>query len=118
MVERIAPLVDSQRGTFAIRLMLDTAHEELLPESSVSAQIDVGSVSAALLLEQRFLIRQNGTAAVFTAAGGRARRVEVKAEDVGGGLFLVSTGLRAGDVVLLPQGLEDGKRVKPVPDGR
>jgi HlyD family secretion protein len=118
-VERIAPIVDTQRGTFALRLMLDAVHEELLPESSVSAQIVVGSAPAALLLEQRFLVRgESGASYVFTAVGGRAKRIAVTAEDIGGGRFSVSSGLKASDRVLLPQGLKDGARVKPVADSR
>lgn len=118
VVERIAPIVDTQRGTFALRLMLDGVHEELLPESSVSVQIVVGSAPAALLLEQRFLVREGGAAYAFTANGGRARRIEVKADDVGGGLFAIASGLKAGDRVLLPQGLKEGARVKPIPESR
>lgn|GEM_PF-43014 len=108
-VERIAPIVDTQRGTFALRLMLDGVHEELLPESSVSVQIVVGSAPAALLVEQRFLVREGGAAFVYAADGGRARRIEIKADDIGGGLFAVASGLKAGDRILLPQGLKEGK---------
>lgn len=118
VVERIAPIVDTQRGTFALRLMLDAAYEELLPESSVSVQIVVGSAPAVLLLEQRFLVQENGAFFAFTVEGGRARRIEIKADDIGGGRFAVGSGLKAGDRVLRPQGLKDGAKVKPVPEAR
>ncbi len=118
VVERIAPIVDTQRGTFALRLILDAAYEELLPESSVSVQIVVGSAPAALLLEQRFLVRESGASYAYTVVDGRARRIEIKADDVGGGLFSVTSGLKAGDRVLRPQGLKEGAKVKPVPEAR
>ncbi|MCX6561541.1 MAG: efflux RND transporter periplasmic adaptor subunit [Candidatus Aminicenantes bacterium] len=117
-VERIAPIVDTQRGTFALRLIMDSAFDELLPESSVSVQIMVGEAKNALLLEQRFLIREWAAAFAFTAVDGKARRKAVTVEDLGNGLFGIKAGLRAGDVVLLPQGLKDGARVKPIPDAK
>jgi multidrug resistance efflux pump len=114
-VERIASIVDTQRGTFALRLMMDGRYDELLPESSVSVQVVVGESKAALLLEQRFLVREGAAAFVFTAVGGRARRASVQVEDLGNGLFGIREGLKAGDRILLPQGLKDGARIKPVP---
>lgn len=114
-VERIASIVDTQRGTFALRLMMDAFHEELLPESSVSVQVVVGEAKSALLLEQRFLVRQGTDAFAFIAVGNKARRVALAVEDLGNGLFGVREGLKAGDLVLLPRGLKDGQRIKPVP---
>jgi len=114
-IERIGSIVDAQRGTFAVRLMLGRLEPELLPESSVSVQIVVGEVKGALLLEQRYVVRLDGAAFVFTARDGRARRVAVKVTDLGNGFFGVGDGLKAGDSVLLPQGLKDGARIKLVP---
>jgi len=114
-VERIAPIVDTQRGTFTVRLALSEVRSELLPESSVSVQVVVGEVADALLLEQRFIAVEGRESFVFTAEGGRARRRAVSAHDLGNGLFKIDSGLKAGDRVLLPQGLEDGMRVKLVP---
>jgi hypothetical protein len=39
----------------------------------------------------------------------------VKVTDLGNGFFGVLDGLKAGDSVLLPQGLKDGARIKLVP---
>lgn len=114
-VERIAPIVDTQRGTFTVRLALSEARPELLPESAVSVQVVVGEVAGALILEQRFLVFEGRGAFAFKAEGGRARRLAVSVHDLGNGRFKVDAGLEAGDRVLLPQGLKDGMRVKPVP---
>ena len=114
-VERIAPIVDTQRGTFTVRLALAESHPELLPESSVSVQVVIGDVADALLLEQRFLVFEGREAFAFTAERGRARRRAVSVHDLGSGRFKVDAGLKAGDTVLLPQRLKDGMRVKPVP---
>jgi len=86
-----------------------------LPESAVSVQVVVGEVAGALILEQRFLVFEGRGAFAFKAEGGRARRRAVSVHDLGNGRFKVDAGLEAGDRVLLPQGLKDGMRVKPVP---
>jgi len=114
-VERIASIVDTQRGTFTVRLMMDKLVAELLPESSVSVQIVTGEAKGVFLIEQRFLVIQDRDAFVFTADGNRAKRVPVTASDLGNGLYSIDSGLKSGDLVLLPQGLKDGAKVKPVP---
>jgi multidrug resistance efflux pump len=116
-VERTAPIVDTQRGTFSVRLALSESRPELLPESSVSVQVVVGEVTGALLLEQRFIVVEGRESFAFTAEAGRARRRAVAVRDLGNGLFRIDAGLKAGDPVLLPQGLKDGTRVKLVPLG-
>ena len=94
---------------------MSEARPELLPESAVSVQVVVGEVAGALILEQRFLVFEGRGAFAFKAEGGRARRRAVSVHDLGNGRFKVDAGLEAGDRVLLPQGLKDGMRVKPVP---
>ena len=113
-VERIAPIVDAQRGTFSVRLALSDSRPELLPESSVSVQVVVGEMTGALLLEQRFIVVEGRESFAFTAEAGRARRRAVTVRDLGNGLFRIDAGLKVGDSVLLPQGLKDGMRVKLV----
>ncbi len=117
-VERITPIIDVQRGTFNVRLVTESPGKELLPESSVSVQIVIGEIPGALILEQRFLVREGTASFVYTAADGRARRRPVVVRDLGGGFFSVDSGLESGEVVLLPQGLGDGMKVKSVPSGR
>ena len=113
-VERITPIVDTQRGTFNVRLVMDGSGSELIAESSVSVQVVIGEMTDILLLEQRFIIREGREPSVFIAEDGRARRRSVTVRDLGGGLFAVEAGLLGGETVLLPQGLSDGKRVRPV----
>jgi len=115
VIERIASIVDAQRGTFAVRLMMDAYKPELLPESSVSVQIVIGEASGALLLEQRFVIREGALTFAYAESKGRAKRVTLAVRDLGNGLFGIVSGLKAGEKVLLPQGLKDGARIKLVP---
>jgi HlyD family secretion protein len=114
-VERLGAIVDNQRGTFTVRLALDKLERALLPESSVSVQIVTGEAKGVLLLEQRFIVREGQTAAAFVAEGNRAVRRTITVRDLGNGQFGVESGLRDGALVLLPQGLKDGSRIKVAP---
>ncbi len=114
-VERIGAIVDAQRGSFTVRVKLDRFEADLLAESSVSVQIELGRASGILFLEQRFILRENGRTSVFIADGRRARRTPVIVRDLGNGLFECREGLRAGQTVLLPPGMKDGLKVRPVP---
>ena len=117
-VERLGAIVDAQRGSFSVRFVLDRLEPELLPESSVSVEITTGRASGTLILEQRFILRQGGDAWVYVAEGRRAKRVSIRVRDLGNGLFECREGLQSGQAVLLPQGLEDGLKVrlKPLPE--
>lgn len=114
-VERLGAIVDNQRGSFAVRIALERFESDLLPESTVNVQIMIGEAAAALLLEQRFIFREGGAAFVFIAERGRAKKIPVEVRDLGNGLFECRRGLRDGSEVLLPSGLKDGLKVKPVP---
>ena len=114
-VERLGAIVDNQRGTFTVRLVLDRLERALLPESSVSVQIVTGEAKAALLLEQRFIVREGPAAYAFVAEGNRAVRRTIAVRDLGNSQFGVESGLKEGDAVLLPQGLKDGARIKAAP---
>jgi HlyD family secretion protein len=118
VVERITPIVDTQRGTFNVRLVTDGPGGGLLAESSVSVQVVVGETAEALLLDQRFILREGRDSFVYADVEGRARRRSVTARDLGGGLFAIESGLESGDTVLLPLGLEDGMKVKPASAGK
>jgi HlyD family secretion protein len=112
-VERVAPIVDPQRGTFTVRLVLDEHQPELLPESAASVQIVLGEAKNVLVLEQNYLVRKGAEAQVFVLEAGKARLRSVTVRELGNGLFACESGLRPGDMVLLPGNLKDGDRVKP-----
>jgi len=111
-VDRIGSVIDAQRGTFAVRLALETFETGLLPDASVSVQVVIGEAKAVLLLEQRLLVRREGQTFVFVPEGRRARLRPVVVRDLGNGLFACPSGLEDGETVLIPQGLEDGMKIR------
>jgi multidrug resistance efflux pump len=114
-VERIGAIVDAQRGSFSVRLALDRLEPGLLPESSVTVQVEIDRLSGVLLIEQSFVLRENGRTSVFILDGRRAKMIPVVVRDLGNGLFECREGLRSGQAVLLPRGLKDGLKVRPIP---
>lgn len=117
-IERIAPIVDAQRGTFTVRLMMDGLIPGLLPESSASVQIAAGEARGVLLLEQRFVVRDGPRAFAYVAEGSRARKRPIVVRELGNGFLGIDSGLKAGDAVLPPAGLKDGSKIRPVAAGK
>lgn len=111
-VQRLAPTVDAERGTLPLRLVLDSFSEELLPDLAITAEIITGRRENSLILERGYTFSETGTLYVLTYTDGRAEKREIAVEDLGGGLLLVTSGLRAGERVLVDPGVEEGQRVR------
>ena len=89
--------------------------EHLAEEPDALAQPGPVALPDALLLEQRFIVREGPAAYAFVAEGNRAVRRTIAVRDLGNSQFGVESGLKEGDAVLLPQGLKDGARIKAAP---
>jgi HlyD family secretion protein len=113
-VRDIVPLIDASRGTATVQLVLDTVLNNILPDQTVSAQIIVGSVPNAILIEQKYLGFSKDIASVFVVQKKRAVKKTVSVKDAGNGYFIVVSGLSAGDTIVSSPLLKNGERVKLV----
>jgi len=112
VVRDILPVIDPARGTATVQLALAAPQPQLFPDQAVSAQIIIGAIPAALVVEQRFLKFTDSGARVFVLRRGRALETAVSVRDLGNGTFLAGSGLAAGDTLLLAPKLSNGDRVK------
>ena len=113
-VDYLAPSVDAQRGTIALRLAVEPQQSFLRPDMTVSVEIVTGRRESTLTLPSD-AIRQDsdGKPYVLVNRDGTARKVTVSTGLVGTGTIEVTAGLAAGDRVILPGGLvADGDRVR------
>ena len=106
-VSFIAPSIDPERGTVEVRLLPTTQVPFLLPNMTVSVEIEVARAEAALVLPAS-LVFDAATPApwVWVASAGRLERRDVE------------LGLRGDQMLEVVDGLAEGERVLEVGDPR
>ncbi|MBI1213112.1 MAG: efflux RND transporter periplasmic adaptor subunit [Alphaproteobacteria bacterium] len=112
--------VDQSTGTIAVKATMPNANQELWPGQYVNVEVDVGVRPHAVIIPTVALQSgQNGQYVYLIGPDSKAiaRQVQVAGSD--GELSAISTGLAAGDQVVIEgqQRLTDGARVKAVPAG-
>ncbi|MBU4609315.1 efflux RND transporter periplasmic adaptor subunit [Achromobacter sp. GG226] len=115
-VTRIAPGVDTQRGTVEVRLMPDATPDFLREDMTVSVTIETARRDEALAIPNDTLraARPGEPATVLVVRDGRAQRAPVTLGLRGLTLTEVREGLTAGDVVLARPDFAPDTRVRPV----
>ncbi len=111
-ISQVSPGIDAARGTFRVRLALERLVPELVPDLAVFAEIIIERREPSIVLEQRFVFRQEGKTFVNTIRQERVYPLEIQVDNLGNGLVLVREGLEPGDVVLTNMDLREGQRVR------
>ena len=110
--------VDPSTGAVVLRALFPNPQRELLPGMFVRAQLTQAMKSEALLVPQRGVTRNQRGDAVVLVVGDDNRVAErmVTAARVIGNDWLIDTGLKAGERVILDglQKVRPGSEVKPV----
>ncbi|WP_416234798.1 efflux RND transporter periplasmic adaptor subunit [Paucibacter sp. PLA-PC-4] len=109
--------VDPGTGDALVRLLADNPRRELLPGMFVRARIPAARYDTALMVPQQAVMRGPAGAKVWVLAGANGQ-VQSKAVSVGelvNGRYRISSGLRAGDTVVLSNldRLAEGAHVAP-----
>jgi membrane fusion protein (multidrug efflux system) len=120
-VEFTEPLVDASTGAVTLRARFPNPQNLLLPGMFVRARLSQATVQNAILVPQQAVTRSpTGEATVLVVgADNRAIQRPIKVEHSIGDKWLVSSGLAAGDRVIV-EGLNritPGRPVRPVPAG-
>ncbi len=112
--------VDQTTGSVTLRIIFPNPDGELLPGMFVRAQLDVGVNENALLVPQIAVIRgSDGGASVWVVdSTGHAKQVVVRADNAYRDSWIVSSGLKAGDRVIVDglQRVQAGMAVHVVKD--
>ena len=109
----IAPGVDAQRGSIEVKLRVPQPPPFLRPDMTVSAEIEVGRRSGAVVVPSDVVREAAGSAPwVMVARDGHAVRQPVRLGLRGAGSTEVADGLQAGERVIAPAaGVTPGQRV-------
>lgn len=113
--------VNPETGTITVRAVMPNPKGDLLPGLFVRARVGQGTVPGAILVPQAAVSRDpRGRASVLVAGtDGMLEKREIVADTPVGQNWLVSSGLKAGDRVVV-EGLisaRDGQKAKVVPAG-
>lgn len=113
----LALSIDEATGTAAVRAEFSNPQRTLLPGQFVRARIEAGVRPASYVVPQRAVVLSANEASVLIV--GADDTVESRAVQVGelqGGSWVVSSGLAAGDRVIVEglQKVQSGSKVRPV----
>ncbi|AWV04058.1 efflux transporter periplasmic adaptor subunit [Burkholderia sp. JP2-270] len=112
--------VDQTTGSVTLRIVFPNPESELLPGMFVRARLDEGVDANALLVPQLAVTRaSDGSASVWIVdATGHAKQVTVRADNAYRDRWIVSSGLKAGDRVIVDglQKVQAGAAVRVVAD--
>lgn len=109
-VNYIAPAVDAARGTITIRLRVDPVPAFLLQDMTVSVNVETGRRESALAVPNDALLdRESGRPVVLAVRDGRIARVQVETGLEGLTSTELTSGVVAGEVVLLNAAAVTGK---------
>ncbi len=117
-IDRIQPMVNRSRGVVRVTIRIAQPDRYLLPDMNVRAIIDNPTVSEeaaeTLWIPDAAVVKNGEETAVFVLEKERARRQVVTLGASEGKQSEVTSGLKSGDVVLLPENktLIDGQMVQ------
>lgn len=113
--------VDATTGSISLRAVFPNPKRELLPGMFVRARIDEGTRENVVLVPQRGVTRDQAgrPMALVVGAGNKVERRQLETERELGDAWLVTSGIKAGDQVIIEglQKVRPGADVKPVPAG-
>ncbi len=113
-VYRVSPVVDAKTRSAVIEILADNLSGRLKSGMFSEVRLVVGSRSGAVAVPSTAIISENNKAYVFVPLNDTAVRREVKTGISNGDYTQISSGLKAGDelVVFGLYGLKDGSKIK------
>ncbi|RKD33495.1 efflux RND transporter periplasmic adaptor subunit [Thermohalobacter berrensis] len=113
VVDYISPSVDENRGTVDVKIKLENPPNNLKTGLTVSAEIITDSIKSALVIPKDFIEREDNSLYVWTVDNmdyAIKKKINAKFETIDA--VIVDKGVTEGDIVLRPNNLEEGQKVK------
>lgn len=116
VVDRVAPEVDANSGTFRVTVVLENSNGLLKPGMFARVSVRFDTSDDALLIARDAVLTQENETSVFVVRDGTAMRQSVKVGYPTGGQIEIRDGLEVGDQVIVTgqRGLRDGSNVRIV----
>lgn len=110
--------VDESSGAVSMRAEFPNPERTLLPGMYVRARLEQGVNEAAITVPQQAVVRgAEGASVLVVGSDNKVSSVPVKADAASGGQWVVSSGLKGGERIIVEgfQKTKPGGTVKPVP---
>ena len=116
IVDRVAPEIDANSGTFRVTVRMDNQKSLLRPGMFARVGVRYDSNENTLLLKREAVVTQKDESSVFVVRDGVATKQEVKLGYAMGSDIEILDGLVEGDEVVVTGqgGLRDGSSVRVV----
>lgn len=113
-VSRVEPAADPALGTIGAHITINDGDLSLKPGSLVTVQLTAIDPVAGVVLQDKWVAALDGKTGVWVLKDNQAhfRNLSLGTRSSRG--ILVKQGLNKGDVILLPGGLVEGQRIKPI----
>ncbi|MGM0369902.1 MAG: efflux RND transporter periplasmic adaptor subunit, partial [Bacillota bacterium] len=111
-VTKIAPQVDSNRGTIDVYLDVVTSGVQLRPNMSVSVELINKQNQETIFLSEEYIVEENGQNYVYLYRQGQAVKREIELDRSYNGRLKVTKGLSTGDKVIDPTEVSNGEQIK------
>lgn len=111
IIDVISPKINSDTGTFKVRIGLPDEFPYLASDLTVNVEIFLREKDNAIVIPDRYLIGRESS--VYLYRNGKAQKVHIEYETGPSANLLVTAGLKEGDVIIMPNpSVQDGKTVK------
>lgn len=111
VVKVITPKINSETGTFEVKIALTDEFPFQASDLTVHVEIITREEEDAVVIPEQFLVERQSV--VYLYQNGKAVETPIKFESGASSNLLVIDGLKEGDIIVRPDaGLQDGKAVK------
>jgi RND family efflux transporter MFP subunit len=119
-VNAVVPTADRQKATVKVRISFEQLDPRILPDMGIKVSFmqaatgETGQPAASIRVPAKAVRQEDGRRVMYVVAEGRALRRVVEAQDDGGGLLRIASGLEPGEtyIVEIPAELHDGAAVE------
>ncbi|MDP1879794.1 MAG: efflux RND transporter periplasmic adaptor subunit [Parachlamydiaceae bacterium] len=101
LVNFSAPTYSQQTGTLVVRAVLKNPGNELLPGQFVRVNLQGAIRPDAISIPQKAVVQSKAGTLVFVVKDGKAEMQPIEAGDWDGNNWIINSGLKAGDVVIV-----------------
>jgi len=109
-IDYISPYIDEEKGTILIKIKIKSPPEYLKQDLTVVNEIIVEELEDVIMIGREFIVEDDGVQ-VLKYKDGKFFNSKIKISKYIGNLGVVESGIEEGDIILLPEKVQNKKRI-------